>query len=355
MKRLAACACTILLFGMATTASAASFQLIELGNQAKDPANGATFVSAVNARREIVGQSFDDQLHARAYVWRKGKLTDLGDALGTLTGLEATAINKRSQIIGGGLSRTGAARAFLWDHNIMVVLPSLWTTYKGAYAWSINDKGEIVGAGIDNAGVLRALRWVAGIPFTLGKMPGGRSPVQAFDINEHGQIVGYVGPGGKVPYARAFSWKSGKFTDLGTLPGTHVSFANALNDKGQIVGQSYDINKPGTSRAVIWEDGAMLDLGMPVSTHTRSEARAIGKKGTVVGTSGVDTVATAWLWQNGRIFNLNKLIASSDPNRAYVTLTSAVAINDRNEITAEGIDRRYPGALRAYLLMPAKK
>lgn len=55
------------------------------------------------------------------------------------------------------------------------------------------------------------------------------------------------------------------------------------------------------------------------------------------------------------IRDLNKLISLSDPNRTFVQLTSALAINEREEITAEGTDRRYPGSLRAYLLKPAKK
>jgi probable HAF family extracellular repeat protein len=358
MKSLAVSACTILLFGAATTAVAAKatyFQITGLGNLANDPANGATFVSALNDRGEAVGQSFDKNLQARAYLWRDRKMTDLGDFLGRLTGLEATSINQRSQVVGSGLARTGNARAFFWDHGVMLVLPSLWVGGNGTYAWNINDRGDIVGAAIDTAGVLRAIRWVAGLPVAIGNMPDGRIAVQAFDINEHGQIVGYAAPGGKVAYAHAFSWKSGKFTDLGTLPRTQLSFANAVNDKGQVVGQSYDTTRPGTSRAFIWEDGVMQDLGVPVSSHTRSEARAISKKGSVVGTSGVGTVAVAWLWREGVIRDLNKLITPSNPNRAFVKLTGALAINDREEITAEGVDSRHPGSLRAYLLTPTKK
>lgn len=358
MNRFASAACAVLLLGAAVTSSAATasyFQLTDLGDLANDKLRSATFVSGLNERSEAVGQSFDTQLRARAYLWRGGKLTDLGDSLGILTGLEAFAINKKSQIVGGGKLSTGVARAFLWDRNVLLILPSLWPAGKGAYAWNINDRGEIVGAGVDNAGVLRALRWVAGIPFVLGNMPDGRSAVQAFDINERGQIVGYVGPGGNAAYAHAFSWQAGKFTDLGTLPRTQLSVANALNDKGQIVGLSYDTTRPGTSRAFIWEGGVMQDLGMPIATHTRSEARAISKKGSVVGSSGVGTVAVAWLWQDGVVRDLNKLISPGDPNRPFVQLTGALAINDREQITAEGTDRRYPGSLRSYLLKPAKK
>ena len=73
--------------------------------------------------------------------------------------------------------------------------------------------------------------------------------VQAFGINDRGQVVGYLSPGGVVGFPHAFMWEKGKFTDLGTLPRTNLSFANAVNEKGQVVGQSINTLLPGTSRA----------------------------------------------------------------------------------------------------------
>src|SRR5262245_32244057 len=102
MTRLASSACAFVLLGVATTGTAATasyFQLTDLGDLANDRLRSATFVSGLNERSEAVGQSFDKQLRARAYLWRGGKLTDLGDSLGILTELEAFAINKRSQIV----------------------------------------------------------------------------------------------------------------------------------------------------------------------------------------------------------------------------------------------------------------
>lgn len=47
-------------------------------------------------------------------------------------------------------------------------------------------------------------------------------------------------------------------TDLGTLPGDVVSWAETINNRGQAVGSSFDAS--GNPRPVIWEDGAMADL-----------------------------------------------------------------------------------------------
>lgn len=357
MSRLAVSLCAVVLFGaLAAPAMTADvrYRITDLGELANDRMRAVTFTSGINDRTEVVGQSFNAQLQARAYLWRGGQMTDLGDMGGQLSALEAFAINKKSQVVGGGIDRSGTPRAFFWEKNRMIDLALLGNGVKGAFAWSINSHGDIVGAGYNAAGMLRAVRWVKRKPLELGALPDGRAAVQAFGISDKGQVVGYLAPGGKVSFAHAFSWKAGKFVDLGTLPRTNLSFANAVNEQGQVVGQSYDTTVPGTSRAFLWEDGTMLDLGVAAAAHTRSEARAVGKKGTVVGMSGIASDTVGWIWREGVIQDLNKLVMTSDASRPYVRLTSALAINDREQITAEGVDQRTPGALRAYLLTPAR-
>jgi probable HAF family extracellular repeat protein len=203
---------------------------------------------------------------------------------------------------------------------------------------------------------LRALRWVGGIPIELGVHKDGRIAVQAFGVNDRGQVVGYLSPGGAASFAHAFIWEQGRFTDLGTLPGTNLSFANAVNERGQVVGQSYNTRAPGTARAFLWEDGVILDLGMAAPQHTLSDPRAINKKGEIVGTSGVKLTAVAWLWRDGAMRDLNTLIAMDDPARPFVQLVEASGINDRGEIIARGYDRRSTSrAFRGYLVAPTGK
>jgi probable HAF family extracellular repeat protein len=134
-----------------------------------------------------------------------------------------------------------------------------------------------------------------------------------------------------------------------------VSFANALNEKAQVVGQSVKMSAPQTSRAFLWESGTMLDLGEAAASHTTSEARAINQKGTVVGTSGSGDNAAAWIWRDGTTRDLNALIATHDPNASFVRLQLATGINDKDQIAAQGFDRRRgSSAVRGYLLTPVK-
>lgn len=363
MMRLAArLIAAVLLCGSFHLAIAADvrYRVTDLGDLTSDHAHGVTFVSGINEKGEVVGETFNDQSHARAFLWQKGRMADLGD-LGLVNGqapvVSAFAVNKDSRVVGTsmGAKSPSPTRAFYWDHGRINDLGTLGGMGNDTFATSINDHGDIVGAGYRSPGNLRALRWEKKVPVELGASSDGRVAVQAFGISEHGDIVGYLSPGGVVSFAHAFVWTKGKFTDLGTLPGTNLSFANAVNEHRQIVGQSLNTRAPGTGRAFLWEEGTLLDLGKAAAQHTSSEARALNKNGTIVGVSGIGSVTVAWVWREGVIKDLNTLIATDDPNRSFVQLVKATGVNEKEEIVAQGYDRRRGSAfIRGYLLTPAK-
>jgi probable HAF family extracellular repeat protein len=362
MRRLSAIVCVaVFLSSLASIAAAAHdtrYRLTDLGDLTRDRQHGVTFVSGINRKAEIVGQSFDDRSRARAFIWRKGRMTDLGD-VGLLTpkpqALSAFAVNNRSAVVGTTMAPGGTpARAFYWNLGLIFELGTLRGMGNDAFGAAINDRGAIVGSAFRSPGDVRAVRWVLGIPTEIGGLADGRVAAQAFGINNRGQIVGYLSPGGTAAFAHAFLWSGGKFTDLGTLPGTNLSFGNAVNDATQVVGQSLDTTAH-TSRAFLWESGALLDLGKAAASHTNSEARAINEKGIVVGTSGTTAMLAAWIWQDGVARDLNTLIAPDDPARGFVQLVKANGINDKGEIAAQGFDRRRGSAfVRGYLLSPVK-
>jgi probable HAF family extracellular repeat protein len=137
-------------------------------------------------------------------------------------------------------------------------------------------------------------------------------------LNDTGQVVGTSGlPGG--PYYAAL-WSGGSVINLGGLPGSTFSGAKGINDAGQIVGYSGDV-------AAEWYGGSIINLGgLPGSTG--SEAIAINGAGKAVGSSwfGVGYFANAFAteWSGGNVINLGGLPGS--------TFSEAIAINNAGQI-----------------------
>src|SRR5690349_2099639 len=97
---------------IAAESGALRYRLTDLGDLTRDHAHGVTFVSGINEKGEIVGQTFNDQSRARAFLWQKGRMTDLGD-LGSVSGqpeiLSAFAVNKDSRVVGTSMGAASSS------------------------------------------------------------------------------------------------------------------------------------------------------------------------------------------------------------------------------------------------------
>jgi probable HAF family extracellular repeat protein len=85
-----------------------------------------------------------------------------------------------------------------------------------------------------------------------------------------------------VGVGRAFLWRNGKLTDMGTLGG-RTSNPTAINDQGEIVGQSDTrlgaYSAPHGPRPFFWKNGTMVELPTrkPEPTNARPRTRAGGE------------------------------------------------------------------------------
>jgi probable HAF family extracellular repeat protein len=141
----------------------------------------------------------------------------------------------------------------------------------------------------------------------------------------------------------AYVYSDGNMTDLGQ------GAAYAINAAGQVTGDLDVISLGGAngytiagSYAFLYSDGTTTNLGA-LSTGGSSIGYAINSTGQVVG----DSDGHAFFY-NGAMNDLNTLIVASDPLKPYVTLKSAVGINDSLLILANGVDSR-TGKTHAYL------
>jgi probable HAF family extracellular repeat protein len=89
----------------------------------------------------VVGWSETAGGSTHAFLWEKGKMTDLGTLPGG-TSSSATALNDAGQIVGWS-ETDGARRAFLWENGHMSMLPLIGGNESRAVG--INHKSQIIG------------------------------------------------------------------------------------------------------------------------------------------------------------------------------------------------------------------
>jgi probable HAF family extracellular repeat protein len=208
----------------------------------------------VNEQGQIVGESYTSSspsaycanigfpLTTGAFLWEKGKMTDLGSFGGSCT--FASDLNNQGQVIGlSTLPGDTAQHAFLWDGGVLKDLGTLGGN--NGFGDALNDAGDVVGwASLPGDQVLHAFLWKTGTMIDLGTV-GGDVCSFGFTINSTEQVVGISVPGCDFSQTRASFWEDGgPMVDLNALipPNStlHLTFSETINDRGEIAGNGVD-------------------------------------------------------------------------------------------------------------------
>src|SRR5437016_14573462 len=135
--------------------------------------------------------------------------------------------------------------------------------------------------------------------------------------------------------AHAVLWQNGIPIELCNIDGDVWNTPTAINNQGIVIG--FANTAPGIARtfeAFIWTQAdGMKPLGM-LPGDLRSEALGINEKGQVVGLSrGGPHLFRAFLWQNGKLTDMNSLAVSGSP-----FLLLAGDIDQQGHIVGEAFD-----------------
>jgi probable HAF family extracellular repeat protein len=206
-------------------------------------------------------------------------VTDLGTLGGTFS--VALTINNQGSIDGySTLPGDTAVHAFVWRKGLMTDLGH-WEGRTALRKLGLNESGKVPGAaesstpdpnGEDFCGtgthlICRAFLWRNGVMTDLGTLGGNNSV--GLGVNNRGQVVGHAENAATDPTCTApqllhfepFLSEKGGMQELPPFPGDPDGEAVSINDNGQAVGGTGNCIVP--FHAVLWQDGVVSDLGSP--------------------------------------------------------------------------------------------
>lgn len=344
------------------------------------PGGASSLTTWITDNGLIAGQSENGQLDAltgipqfRAVLWQKGEIIDLGTLPDGGNQSYTAAINSRGQAVGAATNAVSDSnsmssstfflpgvpyetRAFIWEKH--TGMEDLGTLPGGtdAQAILINESGQVVGHSYTGSAPTSfclyplstgSFIWERGKGIQdLGSLGG--TCTTATDLNNRGQIVGASNLSGDRA-KHAFLWDHGSMHDLGGSLGGSFLGAFAINDTGQAVGFATFPGGPGApNHAVLWKQiGQLTDLG-PLGIEWCSNANSINDRMQIVGSFTLCSggPVSAFLWEDGTLFDLNSLIPGGSALHLQLTQT----INNHGEIAGTGVDA--DGNQHAFLLIP---
>lgn len=321
--------------------------------------------NSINARGWVAGYAnLPDGQTRHATLWRDGAIQDLGTLGGPNSNVAWPGQNDRATIAGIAElvqldtlneswscsaffpSITGhVCRGFVWENGAMRALPVLGG--ENGFATGVNDRGEVVGwaettvhdptCNTPQVLQFRAVQWDARTHRAHELRPlRGDSTSAATAINDRGQVVGISGKCdvavGEFSARHSVIWDHGRPERIDDFGGVAWNTPMAINDEGDVVGFANSGSAAGGTfdpRAFLWtRSRGTRSLGT-LPGDVSSQATGINNDRQVVGVSCGDVVCRAFLWQNGVMLDLNRLVGKGFKD----TLVSAQDINDDGAIT----------------------
>lgn len=244
-------------------------------------------------------------------VFEGGTVSKLPDLAG-LVGAVAYDVNNQNVVILGGSydvdsddEFNSSSRAFVFDRQTeqyTMIEPFAEGANRRSFVTSIDDNGDLVGfsdvkVAEDNFSIASYITNVADVS-TLTQLPSvDNREMFARSVNSKKEVVGNIYISGTNDQREAFyvdmSTASPQIEFLGFFADNfNDSRANDINNMGQVVGRAL-ISVPTLreTAAFLYENGEMKDLNKLVACNTPwklTEARAINDSGQIIGVGSLD-------------------------------------------------------------------
>ena len=301
------------------------------------PANAASLVpTTINNQGQVTGSILFTNQPAHAFLYSQGTVNDLGTLNFPGTTIQGAAsgaaINTAGDVVGTFADPVSQSWSYGFAYRNGRMTPLAGATgFTNCTATGVNDMELIVGgcSALDNA---FAAVYASGVPQSVGPTGGSASAVNHYgQVAASGTVSGFLYENGVVTMIPALA------TIAAPAP---PATPTAINNAGQVVGWESD---NGNFAAFLYRNslGTTQALsGVPESTVR--PAIGINNAGQVVGsTTEVNSgIVLPYFVANGTMTNVNALISPDDPNRKFVTIANAYAINDTGWILVTGFDSR---------------
>jgi len=277
-------------------------------------AQGATRILplGINNHGDVVGVIAPSGGHRHAFLWRKGRVHDLGRADEAES--KATAINDRGDVVGATFTLAGQERAVLWRDTKRIILDP--ANEGRSSATGINNAGQIVGIAESHPGTQHLVLWQNAIPVEVKQ-----EIVMAPSINTSGQVAATTVFSGRM---RAMVWDHQRSRTLPSLSDNSADSTSAasINSLGQVAGQVTDLSHFNSEVAVLWKGNVVSVIS------SQCFATGVNRDGMVVGYTVPHVgISQAFVWTDGMLKRLFPArIAKGD------LYSQASAINDRGQI-----------------------
>lgn len=311
------------------------------------------------------------------FLWRDGKMTDLGSLGGTNGSgnnpngsLQVAIVSEIAGVdpLGADFCGYGThrmCRAAIWKDGRMTQFPTLGGN--NALGFGVNERGQMVGSSEKSTrdSNCAAPQVLAFSPVIWGpnagdiqelRLPTGDTVGWAYGINDKGESVGatgactdtYANATGLLYGARAVLWENGVPRDLGTLGSKTNTLAVGINNRTEIVGSSGLADESGVHGFLWSRENGLEDIGALGSDL--GLISSINNARQVTGAScDADFNCRTILWERYNMTDLNDLVAED----SSIYMVFGTWINDVGEIAGWGIDKQTE-EVRAFLASPVK-